>query len=111
MASAIKIKKRSAQAKAGKPAEETKPVETEAADAEDTEETSDSPVFLSKPKPTGGVGQGGSSTANSIAAVIALIATLIFLFIILLQWTELQDLRQLFPQVTGFVTSLTPLLW
>lgn len=106
MAVPITIKKRSVTLKA-KPTVAAKPAEPEeTTEAVEEEDTGDAPVFLSKPKPTGGSGGSAPSKATALAAVLALIATLIFLFIILLQWTELREVSQLLPQTMGFVTTL-----
>ena len=112
MGAPITIKKRSVTIKKSKPVAGTKSAEpeevTEAADSEDIE---DAPVFVSKPTPTGGKGKTAPSTFTAVAAICALIATLIFLFVILIQWTELRELGQLFPQTLGLVSNSIPQLW
>ena len=68
-------------------------------------------VFVSKPSLTGGSGKPVSSKANVVAAVFALVATLIFFFVLLLQVTELIEIRQFFPQPVGVVTTTVFSAW
>ncbi len=115
MSPPITIKKRSVKlkpnaAQASKPAEPQEPTEAEENTTAGDEEN-DAPVFVSKPQPTGRSANIASSTAMSVAAVFALIATLILLFVILLQWTELRELLQLFPQGLAIITPHNLLPW
>ncbi|MFU8780439.1 MAG: hypothetical protein ACNA71_05375 [Kiritimatiellia bacterium] len=100
MATPITIKKRTVSVKRSpaNPKPEAKEGPTIVADEQDaTAETSDAPVFLAKPKPTGTTKGGTSTKATTVAAVFALIAFLMLLFVLLLQVTEFYDLQSLFP--------------
>jgi hypothetical protein len=112
MGAPITIKKRKVPVK--KPATPAVPATPDDAGddvAPETEEPVDTPVLLSKPKPTKGKGKGaGSSAANTVAAVLALIAVLLILFVLLLQWSEYSELNPLFPKPVpvGMITALIP---
>jgi hypothetical protein len=74
------------------------------------EEPEEEAVFVSQPKPTGSA-KGVSSRATAVAAVFALIAFLMLLFVILLQVTEYYDLQSLFPGELGIGMLLAAFPW
>ncbi len=85
---------------------------TAARDAPTHAETApDEAVFLSPPEPTGNFKGGTNTKATAVYTALALIATLLFLSILLFQWLEFRDLQFFFPRPLQLGALVRMLPW